>query len=163
MAMVIVMSKTATLNMRIDPDTKAAAEAVLNQLGLSMSTAVEIYLRQIVLNGEIPFYITAVPQEGTKRVLTLKEIREKVIPLAKKHGVGNLYLFGSYARGEATQTSDVDFHVDPGEAQGLKFFGFQDELEEALGKKVDLISTSSMDEQFRKEIRPDEILLYAKE
>ena len=47
------MSKTATLNLRIDPQTKASAETVLNQLGMSMSTAVEVYLRQIALNGEI--------------------------------------------------------------------------------------------------------------
>lgn len=123
----------------------------------------EIYLRQIILNGEIPFYITAVPQEGTKRVLSLKEIRDKAIPLAKENGTGDLYLFGSYARGEATQTSDVDFHVDPGEAQGLDFFGFQIDLEEILGKQVDLISTSSMDEKFREEVRQDAILLYTKE
>lgn len=161
-ALVITMGKTATLNLRIDPETKTSAEAVLNRLGLSMSTAIEIYLRQIILNGEIPFYISSQPQEGTKRVLSLKEIRSKVIPLAKEYGVGDLYLFGSYARGEATQTSDVDFHVDPGEVQGLKFFGFQDELEKALGKKVDLITTSSLDEDFRKEIREDEILLYSR-
>ena len=73
--LVIIMSKTATLNLRIDPETKVSAEKVLSQLGLSMSTAIEVYLRQIILNGEIPFYISSTPQEGTKRVLSLKEIR----------------------------------------------------------------------------------------
>lgn len=149
--------------MRIDPETKAAAEAVLNQLGLSMSTAVEIYLRQIILNGEIPFYITAVPQEGTKRVLTLKEIREKAIPIARQYGVNKLYLFGSYARGEAKQESDIDFYIEKGKVEGLELAGLQLDLEDALGKTVDLLTTVGMDEKFRNEIRQDEILLYAKE
>lgn len=161
--MVIIMSKTATLNIRIDPSTKESAEEILQQLGLSMSTAVEIYLRQIVLNKEIPFYFSTTPQKTTHRVLTLKEIRDRLIPLAKQYGVNNVYLFGSYARGEATQTSDVDFHAEPGEAMGLDFFAFQDDLEQALGKSVDLISTASVDRSFREEIRQDEILLYAKE
>lgn len=154
------MSKTATLNLRIDPETKASAETVLNQLGLSMSTAIEVYLRQIALNGEIPFMFSIKPQEGTNRVLTLKEIRERVIPLAKEYGIGNLYLFGSYARGEAEPSSDVDFHCDPGKVSGLNFVGFQMELEKVLGKKVDLLTTKSMDETIREEARQDEILLY---
>lgn len=157
------MSKTATLNIRIDPSTKESAEKILQQLGLSMSTAVEIYLRQIVLNKEIPFYFSTAPQKTTHRVLTLKEIRDQLIPLAKQYGVNSVYLFGSYSRGEATQTSDIDFHGDPGDATGLEFFAFQDDLETALGKSVDLISTGSMEASFRDEIRQDEILLYTKE
>ena len=128
------MSKTATLNLRIDPETKASAEKVLSQLGLSMSTAIEVYLRQIILNGEIPFYISSVPQEGTKRVLSLKEIREKAIPLAAQYGVKRLYLFGSYARGEAKPTSDIDFYIEKGSVEGLQLVSLQLDLEKALGK-----------------------------
>ena len=138
--LVIIMSKTATLNLRIDPETKVSAEKVLSQLGLSMSTAIEVYLRQIILNGEIPFYISSTPQEGTKRVLSLKEIREKAIPLAKQYGVKRLYLFGSYARGEAKPTSDVDFYIEKGKVEGLQLVSLQLDLEKALGKPVDLLT-----------------------
>ena len=158
--LVMIMSKTATLNLRIDPETKASAEKVLSQLGLSMSTAIEVYLRQIILNGEIPFYISSVPQEGTKRVLSLKEIREKAIPLAAQYGVKRLYLFGSYARGEAKPTSDIDFYIEKGSVEGLQLVSLQLDLEKALGKTVDLLTTTGMDETFREEIQPDEILLY---
>ena len=156
----MIMSKTATLNLRIDPETKASAEKVLSQLGLSMSTAIEVYLRQIILNGEIPFYISSVPQEGTKRVLSLKEIREKEIPLAAQYGVKRLYLFGSYARGEAKPPSDIDFYIEKGSVEGLQLVSLQLDLEKALGKTVDLLTTTGMDETFREEIQPDEILLY---
>ena len=158
--LVINMSKTATLNLRVDPETKASAEKVLSQLGLSMSTAIEVYLRQIILNGEIPFYISSTPQEGTKRVLSLKEIREKAIPLAKQYGVKRLYLFGSYARGEAKPTSDVDFYIEKGKVEGLQLVSLQLDLEKALGKPVDLLTTASMDDAFLEEVQPDEILLY---
>ena len=40
---------------------------------------------------------------------TLDEIREKVVPVAKKYGVEKIWLFGSYARGDTDEKSDVDF------------------------------------------------------
>jgi predicted nucleotidyltransferase len=64
-----------------------------------------------------------------------------LIPLAQKHSqdeVVALYLFGSYARQEATASSDVDLLLD-GSLAGLSFFSFQNECEKTLHKKVDLI------------------------
>ncbi len=52
------MEKSATLNLRVNPNTKQKAEAVLEQLGISMSTAMDIYLNQIILVGGIPFPVT---------------------------------------------------------------------------------------------------------
>jgi DNA-damage-inducible protein J len=49
------MAKTATLNLRVNPEVKSDAEGVLEQLGIPMSTAINMYLRQIVLTGGIPF------------------------------------------------------------------------------------------------------------
>ena len=49
------MSKTASVFTRVDPAIKAQAESVLDQLGISMATAMEIYLRQIALQRKIPF------------------------------------------------------------------------------------------------------------
>lgn len=52
------MGKTATLNLRVDPEVKSSAEAVLDELGIPMATAVTIYLRQIARTGGIPFPLT---------------------------------------------------------------------------------------------------------
>lgn len=52
------MEKTATLNVRVNPEVKREAEEVLDQLGLSMSQAINMYLRQIKLVGGIPFAVT---------------------------------------------------------------------------------------------------------
>lgn len=49
------MAKNASIFTRVDPMVKEQAETVLNQLGISMATAMEIYLRQIALQRKIPF------------------------------------------------------------------------------------------------------------
>lgn len=52
------MEKSMTLNLRVNPTVKKNAEEVLSQLGVSMSTAIDIYLRQISLTGGIPFSVS---------------------------------------------------------------------------------------------------------
>ena len=52
------MEKTAILNIRVNPALKQDAESVLRRLGISMSTAVDMFLNQIVLMGGIPFAVT---------------------------------------------------------------------------------------------------------
>ncbi len=49
------MEKTATLNLRVNPQVKKEAEGILDQLGIPMSTAITMYLKQIVITGGIPF------------------------------------------------------------------------------------------------------------
>ena len=58
-------------------------------------------------------------------IYTIEEIKEKTIPIAKKYGIDSMSLFGSYARGEATENSDVDFYIDKGDIKGLlDYIGF---------------------------------------
>lgn len=52
------MEKSATLNLRVNPTLKHDAESVLGRLGVPMSTAVNMFLNQIVLTGGIPFSVT---------------------------------------------------------------------------------------------------------
>ena len=51
------MSKSATVFARVEPTIKEQSEAILNNLGLSMSNAIDMYLRQIVMNKGIPFEV----------------------------------------------------------------------------------------------------------
>ena len=53
-----IMEKSATLNLRINPTLKSEAETVLSRLGIPMSTAVDMFLNQVVLVGGIPFSVT---------------------------------------------------------------------------------------------------------
>ena len=95
---------------------------------------------------------------------TIEEIKEKAIPIAKKYGVKTLWLFGSYARGEADAESDVDFLIDGGKMRGMiKYFGFVLDLEEIFKCHVDVVTTGISDKNFLAEIKNDEVLLYEEE
>lgn len=71
-------------------------------------------------------------------VLTLKAIQYMLIPLFNDYNIHYCYLFGSYARGEAKGTSDVDLLVDT-DITGLKFLTLIEDIRKLLGKKIDLI------------------------
>lgn len=73
----------------------------------------------------------------------------------------HVYLFGSYARGEATENSDVDFRIDKGKLKGMfALFGLYTEIEQALQMKVDVFTTGSLEDDFLRNIQKDEVLLY---
>lgn len=74
------MEKTATLNLRVNPETKKKAEEVLSILGIPMSTAIDIYLRQIWLKGGIPFplVVSTPPKEINMDLMTEEELHQKL-------------------------------------------------------------------------------------
>ena len=88
------------------------------------------------------------------------ELKAAVSRLARQYGAERVYLFGSFARGDATEASDIDLRIDKGSIRGLQFARLLGDLEDALGRKIDLISTNGMDEDFRRAIAPEEVLLY---
>ena len=95
-----------------------------------------------------------------KPVYTIPEIQKTVSFLAQQYGAERIFLFGSYARGDVTENSDIDLRIDRGTIRGLQFVGLLGDLETTLGKRVDLISTNGMDPAFRQMIAPEEVLLY---
>jgi predicted nucleotidyltransferase len=97
-----------------------------------------------------------------RKKYTIEEIRAIVKPIARKYGVARVYLFGSYARGEITENSDVDLRVDKGSLKGMfALCGLYTEIEEALQMKVDLLTTGSLEKDFLQKIQKEEVLLYA--
>lgn len=75
--------------------------------------------------------------------------------------VKKAYLFGSYARGEADEESDIDLMVELDDRVGLfKFVGMQLKLEELLHRKVDLISAKGISRHIQPLIEKDKKLVY---
>lgn len=74
------MEKTATLNLRVNPALKEQAEDILRQLGVPMSTAVDMFLKQITLVGGIPFSVTLpkAPSAVNADLMTADEIHAKL-------------------------------------------------------------------------------------
>ncbi|MCL2364478.1 MAG: nucleotidyltransferase domain-containing protein [Defluviitaleaceae bacterium] len=88
-------------------------------------------------------------------------IKNSVAGIAEKYGVARVYLFGSYARGVADENSDIDLRIDKDRLRGLfQLSGFQQDIIERLGKRVDVLTTQSLDDDFLQTIRKEEILLY---
>ena len=88
-------------------------------------------------------------------------IRENLIPVFGRYNVKRAILFGSYAKGTATDRSDIDIFVDSG-LRGLKFFGLLEDVTDALQKPVDLIDLSQVDENSKvmDEINRTGVLIY---
>ena len=94
-------------------------------------------------------------------ILTLDEIRAMCISVLSKYPVEYCYLFGSYAKGKATPTSDVDLLVYT-TVTGLQFYGLVEELREKLKKRVDVLDQKQIAENFdlTNEILKDGIKIY---
>ena len=73
----------------------------------------------------------------------------------QKYGVKTLALFGSFARGEQTMTSDIDILVEFDRPIGLAFIQLADELEQLLDAKVDLVTRRAIQPRMMKYIEPD--------
>ena len=76
--------------------------------------------------------------DETHGILSFSSIKEIVVPILKRHGISYCYLFGSYARNEAKENSDVDLLVDTN-LTGIAFFQLIEEIRESLKKRVDLL------------------------
>ena len=97
----------------------------------------------------------------SETIYSVNDLKAIVAPIAAQHGAERIYLFGSYARGEAGSNSDVDLRVDKGQIRGLFALGaLYSDLEEKLGKRLDLLTTGSLDPEFLNHIAKEEILLY---
>ena len=95
------------------------------------------------------------------RVYSMAELKTALNPVFVRFGVKKAVLFGSYAKGRATEGSDVDLFVDSG-LRGLAFFGLLDGVASALEVPVDLIDASQIDHgsQIEDEIARSGVLIY---
>ena len=95
-------------------------------------------------------------------VYSIEEIRAIAAPIAKRHGINALYLFGSYARGEATPSSDMDFRIEKEQRFSLfQLAALQLDLENSFQKSLDVLTTQMLSPQFLSGIQPEEVLVYA--
>lgn len=81
-------------------------------------------------------------------IYTLEELKQKITPIAEKYCIPAVYVFGSYARGEATEDSDVDILFN---GRGSKIRGFiigalYEDLKESLGKELDLVTEEALEQ-----------------
>lgn len=89
-------------------------------------------------------------------------IIQQIAEYFKTQPVLKAWLFGSYSRGEETDTSDVDILIvlDDSQHVGMKFFGMYEDLKDLLGCNVDLVTDRSLAPFARESVERDKILIY---
>lgn len=94
----------------------------------------------------------------------LSALEAQIPTLATKYGVQQLWVFGSYARGEQTSQSDLDLLVDLGDAplSFLDFLALEHELEDLLKLEVDLAEASSFSEEVLRHVLTERVSVRVK-
>jgi predicted nucleotidyltransferase len=87
-------------------------------------------------------------------------IKKKIIPILKRYGVKRAAIFGSFVRGKAKKNSDIDILVEiEKDISLLDFVGLKLEIEEALGRKVDLVEYSTLKPFIRERALKEQLLI----
>jgi uncharacterized protein len=96
-----------------------------------------------------------------EKVNTVSGIKKRSLPIFKGHAVKHAAIFGSFARGEAKTRSDVDFLIEY-KSKNKSLFDLVDlksELEESLGRKVDIITYNSIYSRIREQILAEQVII----
>jgi hypothetical protein len=75
--------------------------------------------------------------------------------LFSKYPIKSIAIFGSYARNEQNETSDLDLMVEFKDKIGIRFIDLADEIESLIGFKVDLVSKNGIKEKYFSSIKSD--------
>lgn len=99
-------------------------------------------------------------QTDNTTVYTIDQLRNIIAPFVKDRGFIGAYIFGSYARGEANGTSDIDILVDKGRARALAVCGLANHVYQATGKMTDVFDISELDQgPFRDSVLKDAVAI----
>jgi predicted nucleotidyltransferase len=102
--------------------------------------------------------------EATMRIEEIKRMKNQLYQIAARHGISKIYVFGSVARGESQDVSDVDFLVEMDEnLSALGVGAFQYEAQQLLGIHIDVIPTFALadveDKRFISAVRSDAVAI----
>lgn len=161
----------SVLSVRVEPEVKEAFASLCEELGMTASVAVNVFVRQMIRDQALPFVPSAlrgthpadarVEQEG---VPSLPEIASSVGRVVGEYPeVKRVTLFGSCARGEATAQSDVDLRVELADGASLGLFalsGLASKLEDDLGRHVDVVTANDLDSELEVAIGREGVVVY---
>lgn len=153
----------AVLSIRMDEQTKKEFARFCEEVGMSVSTAVNLFARQSLRERKIPFEISLAnaPSQVLDRANIIASVAKAV---AKFPAINAVTLFGSYARGDANPQSDIDLRInyDPEERFSImNLAAFVDEIERSTGKSVDVVSTRDIgNSELANAIEREGVLLY---
>lgn len=96
-------------------------------------------------------------------MITVNEIKNKTKDVFMQYPVNKVSLFGSFARGEQNDNSDIDFVIQESDLGLLEIASLRQKLMHLLGVNIDLVCESDLSDVFRFLIKSDEVLIYEKQ
>ena len=160
------MKKDTLINLRINNELKEDFQAIVEREGFTMSQVLEASMKDIVRRNIIPLNIRSRIEMKRPPMIDIpfiKKCLEEEIEKLNERKISSVSLFGSYSKGTATSSSDVDLFIEVDEGYSLfDLAELQTNLEQSLGKKVDLV-TKSDDPYFMSHIQREKIKLYERE
>ncbi len=123
-----------------------------NNASLAASFKYEYMMRKLERYGQ---------PDGESGILSIQQIKDACAKILPSYDVGYCYLFGSYAKGKATEKSDVDLLVSTS-VTGIRFYDLIEALREELGKKLDVLDLGQLsgNDELVNEILKDGIKVY---
>ncbi len=95
---------------------------------------------------------------------TIEEIRDKILPVVLQYNISQVYLFGSYAKGVATEDSDIDLAINSSNLHGLwGLLSFKEDVSKVLRKPVDILTLRAIDSEKNNPIKKEFIDRFVKE
>lgn len=113
----------------------------------------------IVRSGRPPKVIYSINKEKDNTI-SIAKVKKAILPVLKMHEIKQAAIFGSLARGEQNRASDVDILVKLDKPMGFEFVGMKRELEEKIGRSVDLVSYDGIHPLFKKDILRNQVKVY---
>ena len=157
------MNKDTLINLRINSELKNAFQNVISAEGFTMSEVVEACMLDIVNRGHLPINIKGRLKPKPQQILSIAFIKnciDEIMAKVENSKIKTASIFGSYAKGTATPSSDIDIYVQTDADFSLfDLTSLQLQLEKVLGKEVDLI-TDNDNEYFMNHIKRERIQLY---
>jgi len=145
-------------------ETKMRNERIYSYRVNSIRLGKSIMKERVYLGVNLPKEELTIKEKETDKKRTQKKVNESIqkiksiiLPILRKNKIKEAGIFGSYARGEQKKNSDVDIIVELGKSMGFEFVSMAEDLEEALHKKVDLLTYQSMHPLLKERILNDEI------
>ena len=163
------MNKDTNIIFRVNSNLKDDFAAIARDRNVSISELLTACMKDVTFRGKVPLYVNrflppVYRRENKLTIAKIKKILEETIEKQeKKNLIEKVYLFGSYARGEETEESDIDIRVEADRGLSLIDIGnMRLDIVEATGKEVDLLAVhpENMDPAFYQNIRKDEICIY---
>lgn len=165
-------NKDTNIIVRVNSDLKEEVQEIAKKCGFSLSALINAYLMDTRKRGFVPINIRSTAGRialTKKKTLTFEQIKKAVEKALSnnflKGKFEKVYLFGSYARGDATPDSDIDLRIEHNDnISYAEVFEFEDLLKQDLGVDVDTVTLpkNELSPAFLEQINKDEMCIYAK-